>query len=813
MEQEQLRAERDAARLAGVPLGGVGAGCVEYARDGRFRNITINNNRDSASRIAVSEGAFLAVRASDRGRVSARVLQASAGVPFARAGLHAHFTPVEEAAWRGLYPRAEFSLQDAAFPVEVTWGGVCPIIPYDTDASTLPGFFIHITMRNPAQRPLDCAALVNWENLSGCTASDAPEDRGTCHVVTLDEPPAAGEDRPRTVPAGLEFTQASAPAVNAHGSSCLLARRVDGMTFSYMGWDERDPGALRDLWQAFHDTGTLPNTVDQSVSAHSAAVAGAFTLQPGESRRLLAVLTWYRPRFVVAERDQGNGYAAMYANARQAAQRALRYHDYLLRAVDGWQQRFMNSSQPRWLNRMLVNSLHVFSTNTLWTREGWFALFESPAHPRAGMLDLHPYVSLATLLFFPKLEEVAQKGFTVAEPEEAPGLMCRDLGQMCVHAPTQCDDDPPAVLNAAYLVTLYRDYAMTGRRPELEKAYPRARQVLVHGLSKDRDGDGLPDADGLRSAWADGMWLAALRCFAELSRALGKPAEGDWADSLFATARKRFAEVHGQSEGGTLLPDAARDGTAAEAMDDAGALAAQWFCDLLAMGSLFEPEQVGGTLAGLARREEAGRLEWPALEPAHRWAEDLLRGDRTRALAALQRFYENVHVRAGRAFSCVESWRPSASAPGPGRHDRHVSALAVWHVYVALQGVLLHVPRQELWLRVCPEPGAPELHVPVITPGGLGTLRMRASGAGEPYRLDAVVAFDSPTVVRRLMLRIPDWLENARVSADGPEECRIEGCRFGQDGGLSLLEVTFTNPVTIATPLELTVAAREPGQE
>src|SRR5689334_8275133 len=32
---------------SGVPLGGIGAGKIEFCRDGRFTNVTINNNLDS----------------------------------------------------------------------------------------------------------------------------------------------------------------------------------------------------------------------------------------------------------------------------------------------------------------------------------------------------------------------------------------------------------------------------------------------------------------------------------------------------------------------------------------------------------------------------------------------------------------------------------------------------------------------------------------------------------------------------------------------------------------------------------------------
>src|SRR5690606_9250644 len=91
---------------AGVPLGGIGAGCVEMCRDGRFRNITINNNRTSAERIPLADRAFLAVRTSQNGNTRCRMLQEDAALPIAEAGLTLSFSPVERLHYKGVYPLA-----------------------------------------------------------------------------------------------------------------------------------------------------------------------------------------------------------------------------------------------------------------------------------------------------------------------------------------------------------------------------------------------------------------------------------------------------------------------------------------------------------------------------------------------------------------------------------------------------------------------------------------------------------------------------------------------------------------------------------
>src|SRR5690242_2093706 len=88
---------------AGVPLGGIGAGCIEVGEDACFRNITINNNRTAASRIPLAPGAFVAVRAATRTATATRILQANTSVAFEQARIAPPYAGADEIAWYGLY--------------------------------------------------------------------------------------------------------------------------------------------------------------------------------------------------------------------------------------------------------------------------------------------------------------------------------------------------------------------------------------------------------------------------------------------------------------------------------------------------------------------------------------------------------------------------------------------------------------------------------------------------------------------------------------------------------------------------------------
>jgi uncharacterized protein (DUF608 family) len=57
MDMSSNKAAKTPKVQAGVPIGGVGTGGVELGPDGRFRNITINNNRCKKTAIPLAKPA------------------------------------------------------------------------------------------------------------------------------------------------------------------------------------------------------------------------------------------------------------------------------------------------------------------------------------------------------------------------------------------------------------------------------------------------------------------------------------------------------------------------------------------------------------------------------------------------------------------------------------------------------------------------------------------------------------------------------------------------------------------------------------
>lgn len=833
-------------------MGGVGAGCIEMGLDGRFRNITINNNRTADTRIPVSPGAFIAVRATRRGKVFTRLLQSSSDVPFEAAGVAAPYTPEEQLGWRGLYPCARYQLNDERFPVTVRWRAFSPIVPYDLDASTMPVLFLTVEMENPGEDVFDVASVVNWENLRGCTRGHSPEDRGEIRRVPIaitippekflvgdDEERLRLEKQAQETFIGLEFGSAQDIATNADGHYCLVAQPQRAVEVSLRTWNERDPAEVADFWHAFHYEGFAGNQFARSAAAHSGAVCCSAPLGPKSRVQFIYALTWYCPRFEVSGINYGNGYANAFKNAREVVQRALKHYAYYGSAVEAWQKRFVGSSLPQWFSKMLVNSNSVLSTNSFLAQDGRFAMMETPEDPLMGSIDRRLHSSLGTLLFFPELEHRELSLFAKAKDESQPGRIYRRLGRLSLDEPSFGDQpDELMDINPKFVLMACRNFQMTGRRAAIERMFPRLQQAMEHVLSRDKDRDALPEQRGVSTtfdnwpiygvnSYTSSLWIAALRAYIRLARHVRREDEARRYEEVLARALKRFEECLWLEEKGyyRVYCDVHGEGKDDKERQDgchSGQLAGQWYADFLTLGHLFPPERIESALDAMWRMNEMPyqerrrsrtrgkdapdparhELTWPSFYLTQCACLHMYHNHPNRGLWCVQRIYQDLQAQGGRTFNMPLSWDVAANEPAGWGADRHMSATAVWHVLYALQGFFLDIPAQTLWLRPNLPQGVHSFSSPILTPFCLGSMEFHDERT-DKYRQKVRVAFDSPIRLKSVVLRIPGDVPDVRVSFNSPTGIEETQHVIGYDGTERLVEILPRDSVMVNGPMTI----------
>ena len=813
---------------AGVPLGGVGAGCLEMGRDGRFRNITINNNRTAAERIALAEKAFLAVRTAQGDNVRTRILQSDVDLPFGAAKIQPSFTSVERLNYKGLYPLARYELPEGEFPIGVSWKGVAPILPFDIEASRLPMIMIDVRLTNPSDAPCEAAAMFNWENLRGCTASLRPAARGRAKFIAMDEDKNVvprdfvRADDTTHLPLGLAFALDDPCASNAEGNTCIAATCEQGVSVTSMTWAPDDPQALQTLWTAFREDGALPNRLDERANAHCGAVCASCVLQPRQTRRLTFFLAWYCPVFRQGDTNIGNGYTNHFNNAVEVAEYGLEYHKILISSVKNWQTRFHESSLPTWYSKMLLNSASVFSTNTIYTADEQLYFFESPEDGQPAVLDRDFYTSFATLLFYPSFAHQQLMRWTSDAGEGGNGALYRSLGGFTGNAP----EPNELIENPAKAVLMaYRNFAMTGNLARLQEVHPRLTRILVDTLNRDYDRDGLPEGDADSTMFPDltyngissyvaGLWIGAYKALGVLSRRLRQKEDAERLDHL---AQRATAEMHQwlwppnhryfkfahdtQEDDEFLYPD--------QLLCHVGQVIGLWYQELLHIAPAEDlpptVRQALNTSVKVLSRENGvllhalppeivlppgtdppseTSLSWPYLGTVPLAAALIQQGDAQQGLDLLKTVFRTIHHERRRMFNAPLTWHTETNEPtGPGQ-DRHIGPLAMWHTLYALEGFFLNVPEERL--HVAPNlPGNVDyLRAPIFTPVCLGELIYHVTREGG-YQQSIKVSFANPVTIRKIYLRAPSDLTNviAYLGHDGDAmggQCLVDNTRTGK---------------------------------
>lgn len=814
-------AGREASLCDGIPIGGVGAGCVELGRDGFFRNLTINNNRTPELAIPISEASFLALRVSDGHEVYARTLQQdlearedSGPAPARLAERHL--------SWRGLYPVSEYTLTDPDCPVRASWSMFAPVIPFDHEAAVMPAILVAAKAANASDTLLSVSWVFNWQNLIGYTGNYIPANSAPIQVTQLEAPveplPKAGiaEPRPLDKEQSRPVRQSAAPASrfnallfgprddasgDSEGQYCLAVGEDDDLTLSAGAWDHWESAAQERFWAGFLDRGSLKGACGAFGETSSGAVCASLTLGAGEEREVHFVLTWHCPRYTVQGVDLGNGYANRFKSALQTADHALKHFAYYQEAVSAWHSRLLTSTLPERFSAKLLDSLRAFSTNTLYTRAGVFAMFPRRSCPSLGLAPDRMIWSLAAQFFFPRFAHADLRLPVQATEDEKYPSLWRNSDQGWQYDLGLC---------AEFTLAVYMEYFFTGHRAHLNALLPTVRNVLHYLLTQDRDRDGFPGLteDSDYDSHDAGLWLAALRAYAELARAENLLKDAAHCEEVYRRAALTFDRWFWRTERNCYCAHPVQRLSPASAVDPSErlwALPGFAYMELLGLSGPLPAPRVAGTLQALVQALlpspdpiVPGLSHDPGAQLA--WLTPMLirRGQVDDALRLVDAATRQLRRRAQAP--------PEANVEAAHATDPLVEALAVWHVFSALQGFCYDVPKRQITFAPKLPEGVHTLRAPLFTPLCMGWMTYHEVTGGS-YQQHIRAGFDSPVMVESVLLYVPEDLAGNALSV----QCLISeqpvpfASRLDPDSGAQRLTLSFSGVMTAAGELSLRV--------
>lgn len=781
-----------------MPLGTLGTGAVEIGGDGQFRNITINNNRGEADRIAHSPHSFLAVRAHGAGGSWVRRLQIAGGPESWRD----EGVAPGGFSFRRQYPVADCRLREPDAPVEVVWSAFSPVVPYDYEASALPLFYVGVQVTNPGAEALEVSALFNWENLCGRSARRQPPEPVSIRRETLitqadldrmkQGGPADNERRlsartgqidPEPVidfraldmpPNALVFGGGEVDA-NEDGQYCLATPWSATAQTSLRIWDPEDGNEQAGFWGEFRRAGQFEGgALVERGRPGAAAACSRFRLEPGQSRSVEFVLAWYCPRQVVAGVDEGNYYVNNYPDARTVARVGLSNSRYYYAAISAWHQRIAASELGPALTRCLLAGCEVLATNTIHTRSGQFGLFESAADPRVNYLRDRWFWSMGLLLFFPRLEMETLDRISQQMLDESGRHLRISEGIGGFQGGEYVPAGAAQVEACAQLVILaWRNFVFGGSLSFLNRAAPRLQAVLAAVIAQDRDFDGFPDiqfeAPGLDCAFARGLnvitaglWLVALAAGERIASRLKLPEAVVYRKAV-ERAIKNYQRYFWNNEHGyyTLYPDARHqkgEPTALQTACHVGQLQAPWMATLLGLDYLFPGEQPRRALQTIETHHfsDAGMrtLSYPA-----GGGEDTPGWD---VADSVQR-YNFLRYTCYRLMN-DPSWTVPVPPAGESS-ERHVSSFSFWYLVVSALPARLDLAEKRLVIRPDLRAAGQRSTSTLYTPNGFGAVTVHV-GTADVFQCQIDFRMDIPQEIARIEVLLPAALAGV--------QCRLE---------------------------------------
>ncbi len=138
-----------------MPIGGIGAGCIQINGQGERAIWQIFNNYCNA----YVTDSFFAVRCQGGNKSAVvRAIQTN-GV--------GSFQKMDSLTFRGEYPFGLYDFNDSGLPVKVSMEAFSPMIPSDTKNSAIPCAIFNITVSNPTDAAVEVSLLASQKNAVG----------------------------------------------------------------------------------------------------------------------------------------------------------------------------------------------------------------------------------------------------------------------------------------------------------------------------------------------------------------------------------------------------------------------------------------------------------------------------------------------------------------------------------------------------------------------------------------------------------------------------------------------------------------------
>ncbi len=387
----------------GMPLGGIGTGCIDIEPNGMLGYSTIFNHLLNP-RLIVNQP-FLGLSVGGQTWV---LVTNSLGKKYTPTPSYSTLFPPTDYSPRyfdiglegvelaqsidywGHYPILDMEYQISS-PVTVGMRAWTPFIPGDTVASMAPGIFFEINLRNTSQVSQKGTLAFNFPGFETPQGKAGPIVREILKGV-------------------LNGIAVSSPYQNTQWEmSYVLAARDQAMV--------RLGGPLNNKGRAWKEVGQSLPEVDSTETGTSLALD--FNLASGQNKTVQLIFAWFAPEWKSGGAPSHDAtttfthmYAKYYSSAKAVAGFLAKDHTPILNRIIAWQETiYSDPATPGWLGDALINILHLITEDAVWGqakppiewsgKDGVFGLNECPrGSPQIECIPCSFYGNIPLVYFF-----------------------------------------------------------------------------------------------------------------------------------------------------------------------------------------------------------------------------------------------------------------------------------------------------------------------------------------------------------------------------------------------------------------------------
>ncbi len=557
--------EGEALREIAFPLGGIGTGTISLGGRGNLRDWEIFNRPGKGINLPFT---FFALYYQSQGeKPLARVLEGPLLPPFSSGhGLPREMVPglprMGQAIFRGEYPLAQVQLRDQKIPLQIFLEAFNPFIPGEPEQSGIPAILIRFRVKNLGPEEVRITVVGSFLNPLGF---DGEGELNSIRNEKFGE--NVNEIRFGENLTGLFMTSRRIkPDSPAFGNITVATpwKKITYLSHWVRGewWDD-----LQIFWDDLADDGRLQDLKEISPSPEGRTDIGSLglmdELQPGEEAVLPFIISWYFPIFLnyfdVVREQRGkifrNHYAERFSDSWQVAEYFVRHLPELEKKSELFRQIFFSSSLPPYVLEAISSQMATIRTATcFWLEGGHFFAFEG-CSDRRGCCPLnctHVWNYAQALAFlFPGLERSMRETDFLHNTKDNGEMVFRT--SLPLGSGVYWNFKPAADGQLGRIISLYRDWQLSGDFEFLRKLWPKAKKALEYAwIAWDKDRDGLLESEQHNTydiefygpnSMLSSFYLGALLAGSKMAEAMGEKSQAKEYQELLFKGQTRFNEL------------------------------------------------------------------------------------------------------------------------------------------------------------------------------------------------------------------------------------------------------------------------------